>query len=296
MVFSAKEKLELSADAALCKRCGSCEAVCPSRVFRWKDDAIDVVSAGRCIGCGHCVAACPNAALRHSELPMGGFAPLTGESAVDAAAVARILSERRTVRRFTRADLTRAEIEALLDAARYAPTSTNSQNVRFVVFSGPEKVGALAEWVARYYLKLERQLENPFVRLGIQIAVGRKLVNAYRARMPAIAEMFRDTLAGDDRLFYGAPAVVVLIEAGMPHLAAANCGLAAAQILLAAEPAGLGACFNGYALTALIRDKTVREKCGVSREYTPGAVIAIGRPAGRFYRVPPRQARRVIWF
>jgi nitroreductase/NAD-dependent dihydropyrimidine dehydrogenase PreA subunit len=296
MVFSVKEKIEITADAALCKRCGSCEAVCPSRVFRWKDDAIEIVAAGRCIGCGHCVAACPNAALRHSELPMEGFAPMTGEPAVDAAAVARNLRERRTVRRFTQADVTSAEIEVLLDAARYAPTSTNSQNVRFTVFCGREKVGALAEWIARYYLKLQRQLENPFVRTGIRIAVGRKLVNAYRARMPAIAQMFVETLAGDDRLFYGAPAVAVLFAPGMPHLAAANCGLAAAQILLAAEPQGLGACFNGYALTALIRDKAVRERCGISKEYTPGAVVAIGRPAGRFYRVPPRQARRVIWF
>jgi len=296
MVFSVKDKLEITADAALCKRCGDCEAVCPSRVFQWKDDAIGIVSAGRCIGCGHCVAACPNAALRHSELPFERFESLTGDPAVDAAAIGRILRERRTVRRFARDAMPDAEIEALLDAARHAPTSTNSQNVRFTVFSGPEKVGALAEWVARYYLKLERQLENPLVRLGIQIAVGRKLVNAYRARMPAIAEMFRETLAGDDRLFYGAPAVAILFASGMPHLAAANCGLAAAQILLAAEPRGLGACFNGYALTALIRDKSVRQKCGLPGEYTPGAVIAIGRPAGRFYRVPPRQARRVIWF
>jgi len=82
----------------------------------------------------------------------------------------------------------------------------------------------------------------------------------------------------------------------MPHLAAASCGLAAMQILLAAESRGLGACFNGYALTALIRDKETRRKVGIPGDYTPGAVLAIGRPAGRFHRVPPRQARRVIWF
>jgi nitroreductase/NAD-dependent dihydropyrimidine dehydrogenase PreA subunit len=296
MVFSVKEKLDLTADPVLCVRCGSCEAVCPSRVFYWKNDAIEISAPGRCIGCGHCVAACPHAAFRHSELKMESFSPTSGIPAGDADTIERILRERRTVRRFKPDAVTIAEIEDLLDAARYAPTSTNSQNVRFVVLSGEEKVSTFAGQVARYYLKLERQLENPLVRLGIQIAVGSKLVNAYRTRMPAIAEMFRQTLAGDDRLFYGAPAVAVLFASGMPHLAAANCGLAAAQILLAAEPKGLGACFNGYALTALIRDRSVCEKVGISREYTPGAVIAIGRPAGRFYRVPPRQARRVIWF
>jgi nitroreductase/NAD-dependent dihydropyrimidine dehydrogenase PreA subunit len=295
MVFSVKDKLQLSADPALCTRCGSCEAVCPSRVFSWRDDAIDVAAPGRCIGCGHCVAACRPGAFCHSELPFESFAPLGDAPAFDPAAIDRLFRERRSARRFSPAPVADAEIEALIDAARYAPTSTNAQNVRFVIFSGAEKVRRLAELTAGYYLKLGRQLENPFVRFGIGLAVGRRLVSAYRARMPAIAEMFEETMRGDDRLFYGAPAVVIAFASGMPHLAAANCGLAAAQILLAAEARGLGAFFNGYALTALIRDKSVREQCGIAREYTPGAVIAMGRPAGRFYRVPPRLPRRVIW-
>jgi nitroreductase/NAD-dependent dihydropyrimidine dehydrogenase PreA subunit len=296
VVFSVKNKIELAADAERCTRCGACEAVCPSRVFRWKDSAIEIVAAGRCIGCGHCVAACPVAAFRHSELPLERFVPLSAAPAPDAGAVDRWLRERRTVRRFAEEPLRNDEIEGLLDAARFAPTSTNSQNVRFIVFAGAEKVRTLAGWTAEYYFKLRRQLENPFVRFGIQLAVGRKLVSAYRARMPAIAEMFEATIAGEDRLFYGAPAVAIAFASGMPHLAAASSGLAAMQILLAAESRGLGACFNGYALTALIRDKATRERVGISRDYTPGAVLALGRPAARFHRVPPRLPRRVIWF
>ena len=295
MVFSIKDKLSLSADPALCTRCGSCEAVCPSRVFAWRDAAIEIAAPGRCIGCGHCVAACPHGAFRHSELPFEAFAPIPDAPPLGAVALDRLLRERRSVRRFTAEPIPASEIAALLDTARYAPTSTNAQNVRFVVFSGAEKVRALTETTAGYYLKLRRQLENPFVRFGIRLAVGRKLVSAFRSRMPAIVEMFEAALAGDDRLFYGAKTVAVAFASGMPHLAAANCGLAAMQILLAAESRGLGACFNGYALTALIRDKGVRERCGIAREYTPGAVVALGRPAGRFYRVPPRLPRRVIW-
>jgi nitroreductase/NAD-dependent dihydropyrimidine dehydrogenase PreA subunit len=295
VVFSVKEKLQLSALPELCTRCGSCEEVCPSRVFAWHDDAIEVAAPGRCIGCGHCVAACPTGAFRHSELPFEAFSPAAAAPPLDADAVERLFRERRSARRFSDESIPAAEVEALLGAARYAPTSTNAQNVRFVVFSGAEKVRALTEWTAGYYLKLQRQLENPLVRFGIQLAVGRKLVSAYRSRMPAIVEMFEQALDGDDRLFYGAKAVAIAFASGMPHLASVNCGLAAMQILLAAEPRGLGACFNGYALTALIRDKSVRERCGISREYTPGAVIAVGRPSGRFYRVPQRLPRRVIW-
>jgi len=296
VVFAIKDRLVLASDPSKCSRCGECAIVCPSRVFEWRGDAIDVLSPGRCIGCGHCVAACPTAAFRHSELPNEAFAPIEGTPELNTSMIDHLFRERRSVRRFSADPVDEKEIEALLQTSRTAPTSTNSQNVRFIVFSGADKVRSLSEWTAGYYFKLGRQLENPIVRLGIRLAVGRKLVSAYRSRMPAIVEMFEKTNAGDDRLFYGAPFVAIAFASGMPHLAAANCNLAAMQILLAAESRGLGVCFNGYALTALIRDKGVREKCGIAKGYTPGAVLAIGRPAGRFYRVPPRLPRRVSWF
>jgi nitroreductase/NAD-dependent dihydropyrimidine dehydrogenase PreA subunit len=296
VVFSIKDKFSLSVDEALCSHCGACEAVCPSRVFVLGADDLELLAPGRCIGCGHCVAACPTEAFHHSELPSEAFVPIESASELGASTIDRLFRERRSVRRFSAEPVDEIAIEALLQTSRTAPTSTNAQNVRFIVFAGEDKVRALSEWTAGYYFKLGRQLENPIVRLGIRVAVGRKLVSAYRSRMPAIVEMFEKTRAGDDRLFYSAPVVVIAFASGMPHLATVNCGLAAAQILIAAESRGLGACFNGYALTALIRGKGMREKCGIAKGYTPGAVLAIGRPAGRFYRVPPRLPRRVSWF
>jgi nitroreductase len=90
--------------------------------------------------------------------------------------------------------------------------------------------------------------------------------------------------------------VVVLFASGLTHLAAASCNLAAMQLLLAAEASGLGACFNGYSLTALVRDRQMREQVGIQKGYTPGAVVALGEPVGGFHRVPPRNKRRVLWF
>jgi nitroreductase/NAD-dependent dihydropyrimidine dehydrogenase PreA subunit len=295
-LFSVRKRIELTVDSERCRRCGDCEEVCPSAVFSWRGDDLDVHHPGRCIGCGHCVAACPTGAFGHSELPPDRFASVGDGPKPDIETLRRILRERRSCRRFRDRPLEKERIEELLDEARHAPTSTNSQNVRFLVFAGRDKVRRLAELTCGYYLKLERQLNNPLIRVGIATTVGLKTVNAYRYRMPAIAEMFRETLAGEDRLFYGAPAVVVLFASGLTHLAAASCNLAAMQLLLAADATGLGACFNGYALTALVRDKKVREQVGIQKGYTPGAVLTLGEPAGEFERVPPRNKRRVLWF
>jgi nitroreductase/NAD-dependent dihydropyrimidine dehydrogenase PreA subunit len=290
----ARENVSITADPALCVRCGDCVATCPAEVFSLADDGLRTDNPGRCIGCGHCVAVCPTGALAHSDLPADRFEPVSEEPAFTLDQVRRLLRERRTCRRFTAEAVGPDEIGALIAATSHAPTSTNSQNVRFLVFHGSEQVTKLARLTCGYYLKLRRQLENPFMRLALGAAVGFKTVAAYRMRMPAIAAAFERTLAGDDRLFYGAPAVVVLYAAGLPHLALANGNLAAAELLLAAPAAGLGACYNGFAVTALVRDKRARREAGIPDGCTPAAAVALGHPAGRFFRVPPRNRRRII--
>jgi nitroreductase len=144
-------------------------------------------------------------------------------------------------------------------------------------------------------LKLKKQLENPFYRFVISLAVGKKIVQAYRYHLPAIADRFNAVIEGTWSLFYGAPAVVIAHGSGLKHLAAANCNLAVMEILLAAETMRLGTCYNGYALTAILRDKEVRRFSTVPKGYTPGGVFAVGEPEVMFRRVPPRRRPRITW-
>jgi len=295
-MFSKSGEIDITVDSDRCIRCGACEASCPSRILSWEADELRVSNPGRCIGCGHCVAVCADSALSHSELPAEKFVEIENPESLDREELKKLFIERRSCRRFLDEPVSRDQVDKLIDIARWAPTSTNSQNIRFMVFQGRDAVRELAVETSRHYLALQRQLANPIVRFGIGLKVGRKTVAAYRLRMPAIVEMFTRTLAGeDDRLFYNASSVMLLFSSGLPHLANAGCNLAAMEILLAAQSMDLGACFNGYALTALIRDRKMRERFDIPKGYTVGAVIAVGKPDGVFYRVPPRNKRRVIW-
>ncbi len=287
----------IDADPVRCTLCGDCEAVCPSGVFTFvSDTTIEVLHPGRCITCGHCVAVCAEDALRHSNIADEKFDPYSDELPVNKETLRQLFMRRRSCRRFEDKPLGREQLDTLLDQARYAPTSTNSENVRYLVFSEEEAIGKLSEWTAGYYLKLDRQLNNPLVRFAISLAVGKKTVKAYRYHMPAISELFQNVLDGNDRLFYGAPAVIVAFASGLSHIALASCNLAAMEILLACETNGLGACYNGYALTALTRDRKIRRQAGIPSGYTPGAVIAIGYPKHGFVKIPPRRKRRVLWY
>lgn len=271
-----------------------CASVCPSEVFVFAGEEIKVESPGRCITCGHCVSVCPNEALSHSKIPAEKLEPVRSGEPTDEE-LTRLLRQRRSCRRFAPDPLSPEEVEDLLDMTRYAPTSTNSQNVRHIVCSKPEELVKLAELTAGYYLHLVKVLRNPVSRFVLSLTVGKRMVDAYRYRIPAISEMFERVLQGDRRLlFHGAQTLIVFTATGMPHMAAASCNLAAMQTMLGAHVRGLGTFYNGYVLTALVRSKRNREALGMRPGDTPGAVLALGRPAVTYHKVPPRRPRRIV--
>ena len=284
----------LRIDDTLCRRCGDCEAVCPNRVFVRGDAEVVLRRAGRCIECGHCVAVCPTEAFHHAKLPDARFAEVPEIYPLAPDALLSLFSRRRSCRRYTDEKVSTETLNALLDAAAAAPTATNSRNVRFLVLDTPEEISALAEHTARYYLKLERQLNNPVVRFLISLAVGRRTVDAYKFHLPNIAEWARDCLAGKQHVFSGAPLVLAAYASGLPHIAAANGNLAVMQMMHQAEALGLGTCYNGYALTALMRERPLRRLLRIPAGSTPVAVLAVGHPAVRFHRAPKRRRPRAV--
>ena len=78
-----------------------------------------------------------------------------------------IIRGRRSVRAFRPEPLSRAQIEAVLEAARWAPSAHNRQPWRFVVVTTDERKGRLSaamggEW--RRQLALEWQCAAPLPR------------------------------------------------------------------------------------------------------------------------------------
>ena len=290
-----RKTLELSIQEEHCTRCGKCEAVCPGKVFQVKDAAINLVKPGHCIACGHCVAVCRDRAFIHSAVPLEKLAPTEGGDAWSQESIHQLFMNRRSVRNFQRERPSNDLITKLVEYARFAPTSTNSHNVRFYVFTEPAKIGQLKEGTADYYLSLARRLKNPLIRSLMGLTVGRRLVQAYRYRIGGIQELFEKTLSGEDRLFYQAPAVVVLAASGIGHIASSNCNLAASQMLLGAQSLGLGGFYNGFLTTALVRRPSFSRQMGIPSHETPGASIALGIPAVQYHAAPPRPGQRIIW-
>lgn len=278
----------------LCIRCLRCAAVCPNRVFTWDGKTLDINFQGRCIECGHCAAVCPEDAFEHIKYPKDKFEIVTDEYPITPDELQSVFARRRSCRCFSDEPVNQAQLNALLDAAAAAPTATNSRNVRFMVLDTKSQIEGLAKETSKYYLKLERQMKNPIVRFVIGLTVGKRVVNAYKFHLPAIAEKFRACLKGDESIFYKAPLVLIAYASGLAHIVDANCNLAAMQIMHKAEAMKLGTCYNGYALTALVREKKAGQALGIPEGCMPGAVLAVGHPLYKFKKAPKRRRPRAV--
>ena len=56
-----------SIDHNICKKCGTCAALCPNRIIEKEEDGknygFNPDRVHLCLKCGHCMAACPNQAV-----------------------------------------------------------------------------------------------------------------------------------------------------------------------------------------------------------------------------------------
>lgn len=94
--------------------------------------------------------------------------------------------------------------------------------------------------------------------------------------------------------FYNAGSLVVVCANAATPFAAADCWLAAENLMLAACAMGLGTCPIGLAVTALNGDAWKRE-LGIPADMVAIAPIILGVPAGETAAVPRKKPEILAW-
>jgi len=193
-----------------------------------------------------------------------------------------VLSARRTVRFYTPAPVPDDVVQALLEAARLAPSAHNSQPTRFVVIRSPEMRRRLTSRMARRW---RRDLE----RSGTSEAA------------------IRVQLRFSERRFGEAPLLILVgytmeemdeypdreRRAAEATMAVQSAAAATLNLLLAATAHGLGGC---WCCAPLFCPGIVRRALGLPRAFTPQALLTVGYPA-HTPAIPPRKPfDRIVTF
>lgn len=260
-----------------CIGCGMCAKACYSGYLRFEHGQVQLPE-GPCLDCGHCLAICPQQALTltgYDEQQIRAYDP--AQMTVESEKLLGAIRYKRSMRHYSSQPLARETLEQILTAARYSPTVGNFQTMRFAV--------------------LQKQ-KLDFVQHAAKIlyeAKQRGHSETELFKQETLAKIYEASLRGEDKLFHGAPAVIVVMDKHLAAEGGANAYIAASRMELVAQSLGLGSCYVGLFIRAGRIQPELMRPLGLTDGYAPYLALAVGYPGLTYRRTVPRKPPSVQW-
>lgn len=278
-----------------CTGCGLCLEDCPAFVFAMKDKKASVERGDWCIGCGHCGAVCPEGAILHEAIVLEKGPPLGPGPATAPEQLMLLLRERRSVRSYRNKPVPKKVLERIIEAGRYAPTGSNSQNVHYVVLTTPAEIDQLRTMTIAFYERIFKWVRSWFGPFLLRLFAGRRIVEKLQESIPKMEHAKELMDQGEDRLLYGAPAVMVVHAESWDTCSAFNCALALYNCSLMAHTLGVGCCFNGYLEGAANNNRRIKKWLGIPRDHRCFGAMTLGYQKIKYQRLVERDPAKVAW-
>ena len=179
--------------------------------------------------------------------------------------------QRHSVRDYLPQTLDRVTIHALLAAAVRAPTAMHGEPWAFAILQDPDALKRLSARAKTLFAEEARRLHLD--------QSGRAL------------DVFS---APDFNIFYNATTLIVICAKPLGPFVAADCWLAAGNLLLAAYAMGLATCVIGSALLAL-NEPDGKAEAGIPKDFTAFAAIIVGVPRGETSPTPRKEPTIIAW-
>lgn len=254
--------LPINIDEKLCVGCGKCVADCVSEKIKLVEGKARFMYQ-RCIECGHCYAICPTGAVTMNSYPDTKETAPIDVSELDSDKLLLAMKSRRTVRRFADRPVEQEVIDKIIEAGRYCPTGTNSQDFSFTVMQN-----VLPE-TEKEAVKFFRTVQKT-------------------ASFTPLAKYIKNTTIDDRFFFKGAPVVIIVSGKG-----SSSAYLASSYMELMAESMGLGVLYSGFFVAAAKFDRKIANMLELEKGHSPVTCLVIGYPDVEYKRIPPRKPARV---
>jgi nitroreductase/NAD-dependent dihydropyrimidine dehydrogenase PreA subunit len=269
-----------SIDEKKCTHDGICVAECPVRIIELKDSSPvpTLVENGEkgCIKCGHCVSVCPHSAFSHSLINIDLCPPVRDDMMFTPEQAEYFLRSRRSIRSYQDRPIEPEKLTRLIEIARYAPTGSNSQLVKWLVVITPEKVKKISGMVIDM---MRTMVENKH-----------PLAASYR-----LERLVNEWDAGIDMISRGAPTLVFACAPREYKSALVDCSIALTFLDLAAPSLGLGCCWAGFIMTALANWPPLQKELELPEGQSSFGAMMVGYPKYKYHRLPMRKEAEIVW-
>lgn len=175
------------------------------------------------------------------------------------------VKSRRSIRKYTDKNISRVQIERMIEAACWAPSNHNRQGWKFIVFENPQEIQKLAERVRQSVKKSLSKAKRSVVSQADELIY---YSGAFDQAPVVILVMHKKSPAMGKSMLNMATSELVSGEAISAAMACQN-------LLLAANAMGLGACV----MTApLLAGKVWNSLEDLPLGYEPTCLVTIGHP------------------
>ncbi len=156
-----------------------------------------------------------------------------------------VIKKRRSIRAYKRKSLSKKTLQALLEAARYAPSARNLQQLDYKVVLNREMIRTISDKIV-----MKLKAEEPQIQLS--------------ARSQA-------------NLFYDAPSLVIITGPKGSTWTDVDAALAAQNLMLCATSLDLGTCFIGWAIR-IDNDRELSRQLHIPVDHKVAAAVICGYP------------------
>lgn len=265
-----------------CIGCGLCVKDCLLGCIKIKENKAKIRNL-TCFKCGHCIAVCPKNAVYSDEYDMGEVKEYIEDNfKINSETLLNFMKFRRTTRQFDISKEVEVEkIEKIIEAGRYAPTSSNMQNVSYIVVKeNIQKLRVLA------LETLNKFGENILKSDNLE----HKKYKAYAKMWMKMYNDFKPNKENSDKLLFNSSSLIfVLSDSDV------NASLASSNMELMANSLGLGALYSGFLVFAAKNSQEIREFLGISDSNKIVTCMILGYPSVKYFRTVPRNGANIIW-
>jgi nitroreductase/Pyruvate/2-oxoacid:ferredoxin oxidoreductase delta subunit len=279
-----------------CTTCGLCLSLCPSSVFIQHESGIAVANPQFCIQCGHCGSFCPSNAIAVPSVESKRLLAPGPDALPSPNSLQLLLRSRRSVRQYKHKTLTRKDLNRIIEAGRYTATGSNCQNIRYIVIADPDRIAQLREMTLPVIMKMISIVGKisslPFASQLLGEDLADRMKNLYA---PGIKIFYKRQRQGEDRLFYNAPAVLMVCADRWDDTSAFSCSAALYNGSLMAHTLGIGCCFNGFLQNAVNNNARIRRWLGIPRHQKCYGAMTLGYQNVKYNYLVKRNPPDVTW-